>query len=132
MKKILLLDDNPDLLPLLFDQFMARNDIFEPYFTDKGSEALAMFFHAIAIASPFDALILDCSLPNFDGPHIVKHVRMAETIDSVARTSIAFYTGYDSEINQTDFVKKLGINAYFTKPQDTLDLPEKVAKWLGA
>lgn len=127
--KIMLLDDDPELLPLLKEQFAGHP--FEAHFVSTGLDALIEFFTAIKTDRPFDALILDCALPRFDGFTIAKIVRLVDATNTGTRTKIGFNTAYSEDVERSTLLEEVQADAYFRKPIDALDLPNLVAEWLS-
>ena len=113
MKKILLVEDDPDIYRLL------GLHLTEPEYTlevwDKGMDG-----YGRASACQFDLLILDVMLPDLDGLEICKAVRRKD-----AQVPIIMLTGRcDEEDKVTAF--EIGADDYITKPFGIQELLARV------
>jgi DNA-binding response OmpR family regulator len=126
--KILLLDDDESTAGLLALAF-ARMP-YEARVVTSGLDALIAIFEAYRTGEPFNALVLDCALPHFDGFTIARIVRLAEKTDVSRRARIAFFTGYDKDVERTTLLEEVGAEAYWQKPNDVANLPELIRLWL--
>lgn len=103
-KRILLVDDDPELLTLLADQ-LALHDDFQPARAQNGKAAIeACKGHA------FDVIILDVGLPDMDGRDVCRIMRKGGV-----KSPIIMLTGADTD---ADAILGLdaGANDYVVKP----------------
>lgn len=119
MKKILLVDDEPNIIMSLEYTFKKNN--FEVYIARDGQEALDILENQIP-----DAIILDVMMPNVDGYATLEQIKKNETLK---HCKIIFLSAKNKE---TDIQKglDLGANAYITKPFSLKKLVDKVKELL--
>jgi CheY-like chemotaxis protein len=128
MKRVLLLDDDRDTLSLLEKSLSER---FEIEAFAKGTAALARIFIGYRDGWQFDALVLDCALPLFDGFTIARIVRMAEkTGITNVPVKIAFFTAYPQTVERSTLLEEVKADQYFRKPEDIIRLPQLISEWL--
>jgi len=77
MKRILFVDDEPNILSGLKRQLRAQRKEWEMAFAESGEAALAMFE-----AAPFDVVVSDMRMPGMDGAELLSRVkeRYPETV----------------------------------------------------
>ncbi|WP_445458153.1 response regulator transcription factor [Flavobacterium sp. HNIBRBA15423] len=119
MKKILLVDDEPNIIMSLEYTFKKNN--FEVYIARDGQEALDILENQIP-----DAIILDVMMPNVDGYATLEQIKKNEKLN---HCKIIFLSAKNKE---TDIQKglDLGANAYITKPFSLKKLVDKVKELL--
>ncbi|MDR0920905.1 MAG: response regulator transcription factor [Lactobacillales bacterium] len=103
MKKILVVDDEPSIVTLL--KFNLEKEGYEVTTADNGTDG-----YQLALAFPFDFLILDVMLPGMDGMDITKALRR-EKID----TPILILTARDDQVDKIIGLE-IGADDYLTKP----------------
>ncbi len=121
--KILVLDDDEDLLMLIRD-ILSRNKHYQVTTTSDSQNALLML-----TPDAFDLVITDLNMPGVTGMEILDHV-----VNNIPETMCILLTGYGSISNAVVAVKK-GAFDYVTKPVGPGALMEYVAnalkvKWL--
>jgi DNA-binding response OmpR family regulator len=128
MKRILVLEDDRDTLSLL-EKSLAEK--FEVEAFTKGTAALARILIGYRDGWQFDALVLDCALPHFDGFTIARIVRMVEAT-GITNTPIriAFFTAYPQTVESSTLLEEVKADQYFRKPEDIIRLPELISEWL--
>jgi CheY-like chemotaxis protein len=103
-RRIAVVEDNPDnrllLQALLAD--LSRIDEYE-----DGASALQGM-----LASPPDLVLLDISLPEMDGPEVLKRIRATSTLD---RLPVIALTAHAMTGDRERFLT-MGFNGYVTKP----------------
>ena len=110
---ILLVDDN--LTNLEVCSILLEDLAFSVTAIDSGSEALSRYYDN---HSAFDAILLDCQMPDMDGYDVCAHIRQFEiardlkAIPIIALTANALAGDREKCINA-------GMNDYLTKPIDT-------------
>ena len=119
-KKILIVEDNPVHIKLIEMTMRARNYILLK--ATNGEEALDM-----AIRERPNLIIMDMNLPGMTGFEISKKLRENPAF---SHTPIIAITAY-AMARDREMAIESGCDAYLTKPIDTRELPELVAKLLS-
>jgi CheY-like chemotaxis protein len=83
VRKILIIDDNPDFRTPLIDWLKQKG--YEPDFAENGNEGMAKIK-----ATGFDLIVLDSHLPDINGVHIAEKV-----LEENPEFPILFVTGYE-------------------------------------
>jgi len=119
MKKILLVDDEPNIIMSLEYTFKKNN--FEVFIARDGQEALDI----LKIEQP-DLIILDIMMPNVDGYATIEAVKKNEKLTNC---KVIFLSAKNKE---SDIEKgmQLGADAYLTKPFSIKKLVEQVNELL--
>lgn len=119
MKKILLVDDEPNIIMSLEYTFKKNN--FQVFIARDGQEALDI----VQTETP-DLIILDIMMPNVDGYATIEAIRKDEKL---TKCNVIFLSAKNKE---SDIEKgmKLGANAYMTKPFSIKKLIELVNELL--
>jgi len=103
-RKILIVDDDSDLLQTLVEQ-IALHDEFESVAVDSGTKAVAA-----AKADQIDLVSMDVGLPDLDGREVVRILRK-----DGFKSPIIMLTGHDTD-SDTILGLESGANDYVTKP----------------
>lgn len=120
MKKILIVDDEPNIVMTLEYTFKKSN--YEVFIARDGQEALDI------LKSNFpDVIILDIMMPMVDGFATLEQIRKDENLK---HTKVLFLSAKNKE---SDIEKgiSLGADAYMTKPFSIKKVVEKVEELLG-
>ncbi|RZK11882.1 MAG: response regulator [Flavobacterium sp.] len=119
MKKILIVDDEPNIVMSLEYTFKKNN--FEVFIARDGQEALDILENA----QP-DIIILDIMMPNVDGYNTLEQIKKNNRLKD---TKVIFLTAKNKE---KDIEKglSLGANLYITKPFSVKKLVEQVNELL--
>jgi two-component system alkaline phosphatase synthesis response regulator PhoP len=119
MKKILLVDDEPNIIMSLEYTFKKNN--FQVFIARDGQEALEI----LKTEQP-DLIILDIMMPNVDGYATIEAVRKDKKLSNC---KVIFLSAKNKE---SDIEKgmRLGANAYMTKPFSIKKLIEQVNELL--
>ena len=104
MKKILLVDDEPDIVEFL--KYNLEKEKFEVIVGFNGEEALGK------LSENPDLIILDIMMPKLDGFETCKQIRQNKTFEY---TPIIFLTAKSGESNEIKGLE-LGANDYIQKP----------------
>lgn len=104
LKKILLIDDDPDLREALADQLVLTEE-FDVFEGDSGAAGVTR-----AKEQLYDLVILDVGLPDMDGREVCRLLRKGGV-----RCPIIMLTGHDSD-SDTILGLDAGANDYITKP----------------
>ncbi|MVO08251.1 response regulator [Flavobacterium sp. TP390] len=115
MKKILLVDDEPNIIMSLEYTFKKNN--YEVFIARDGQEALEILKTQIP-----DAIILDIMMPNVDGYATLEHIKKN---DALQECKVIFLSAKNKE---SDIQKglNLGASAYLTKPFSLKKLVDQV------
>ena len=115
MKKILIVDDEPNIIMSLEYTFKKSN--FEVFIARDGQEALDILQNETP-----DAIILDVMMPNVDGYATITEIKKDEKLQ---HCKIVFLSAKNKE---SDIEKGLGLgaNAYMTKPFSIKKLVDKI------
>ena len=115
MKKILIVDDEPNIVMSLEYTFKKNN--FEVFIARDGLEALDI----LEISLP-NIIILDIMMPNVDGYNTLEKIKGDERLRDI---KVIFLTAKNKE---KDIEKglSLGANLYITKPFSVKKLVEQV------
>ena len=119
MKKILIVDDEPNIVMSLEYTFKKNN--FEVFIARDGQEALDI------VKTNFpDVIILDVMMPMVDGYATLEQIRKD---DNLQHTKVMFLSAKNKE---SDIEKglALGADAYMTKPFSIKKVVEKVEELL--
>ena len=120
MKKILIVDDEPNIVMTLEYTFKKSN--YEVFIARDGQEALDI------LKTNFpDVIILDIMMPMVDGFATLEQIRKD---DNLQHTKVMFLSAKNKE---SDIEKglALGANAYMTKPFSIKKVVEKVEELLS-
>lgn len=104
LKKILLVDDDPDLRDALADQLVLTED-YDVFEAETGADGLAR-----AKAALYDLVILDVGLPDMDGREVCRLMRKQGV-----KCPIVMLTGHVSD-SDTILGLDSGANDYISKP----------------
>lgn len=115
MKKILIVDDEPNIVMSLEYTFKKNN--FEVFIARDGQEALDI----LETAEP-NIIILDIMMPNVDGYNTLEQIKKQEKLKD---TKVIFLSAKNKE---KDIEKglSLGADLYMTKPFSVKKLVEQV------
>ncbi len=120
MKKILIVDDEPNIVMTLEYTFKKNN--YEVFIARDGQEALDI----VKSVYP-DLIILDVMMPMVDGYATIEQIK---NNDKLSKTKIIFLSAKNKE---SDIEKglSLGADAYLTKPFSIKKVIEKVSELLA-
>ena len=105
MKKIIIVDDEPNIVMTLEYTFKKQN--FEVYIARDGSEALEILESVIP-----DIILLDVMMPKVDGYQTLKTIKEN---DKLKNTKVVFLTA-KNKASDIEKGLKLGADKYLTKP----------------
>lgn len=115
MKRILIIDDQPDVVQLLRD--LLEHNKFEVITASEGVEGLAK-----AKSHKPDMIIVDVAMPVMDGYEFVKELRRDEEFKD---TPVVVITG---RVQLREIFEEQGINDYIMKPFEKKELLTKIKK----
>ncbi len=121
MKKILIIDDEPEILEIL--KFRISNWGYDPILAASGEEGIAK-----ALEHNPDLVLLDVMMPGMDGFEVLKRLRATESTKNVPVIMVTVAAA------KTDVEKGmlLGAGFYLTKPYDAQELHKRINQMLGA
>ncbi|MRR18416.1 MAG: response regulator [Deltaproteobacteria bacterium] len=120
MKKVLIVDDDPDIL-FLVSEVLTRNG-YEPLMAYRGAEALDLVrTHRPAL------VVLDIMMPGLDGFEVCRTIKQDPAL---AGTKIVMLT---AKIKAADIQTGLaaGADSYITKPFKIAELSDKIKELIG-
>jgi CheY-like chemotaxis protein len=123
MKKILLVDDEPQIVELF--STLLRESGYRAVTAANGAEALGLYLYA-RFNEPFDLMVLDVSMPRIDGLQVLETVRKDEAARGIACAEglpIIILTAYKSTC-MLSF--NLGCDDYVLKPVQPETLLDKI------
>ncbi len=120
MKKILIIDDEPDIVKIIQKQFMASH--YEVITALDGEEGLEK-----AEREKPDLIILDIMMPKMDGYTFTRELHTKISSGRVT-TPIIVLTAKEK---MQDLFEIEGVKEYIVKPFDPAELLEKVKKYIG-
>lgn len=120
MKKILIVDDEPNIVMSLEYTFKKNN--FEVFIARDGQEALDILKNQLP-----DIIILDVMMPMVDGYSTLEQIKKDDRLDNC---KVIFLSAKNKE---KDIEKglSLGANLYITKPFSLKKLVEKVQELIN-
>lgn len=120
MKKILIVDDEPNIVMSLEYTFKKNN--FEVFIARDGQEALDILKNSLP-----NIIILDVMMPNVDGYNTLEQIKKDERLKD---TKVIFLSAKNKE---KDIEKglSLGADLYMTKPFSVKKLVEQVNELLN-
>ncbi|MBK6266554.1 response regulator [Marivirga sp. S37H4] len=115
MKKILIVDDEPNILLSL--EFLMKKEGYEVFIARNGREAIEIVKKELP-----DALILDIMMPEVDGFEVCEFIKKN---NKTAHIKVVFLT---AKAKDSDIQKGLSVGAdlYLKKPFSTKELVKKV------
>lgn len=120
MKKVLVIEDNPDNLRLI--SYALKRSGYAVVSAETGEEGLEL-----ALQEDPVFIVVDIDLPGIDGFETTRRIRNSSkdaTLPIIAITSFAM-------AGDMDRILKAGCSAYFEKPIDPLTIVEKIRKAIG-
>jgi CheY-like chemotaxis protein len=110
--KVLIVDDNPNLLSIISDSLLELGD-FQVVTAADGAEGLATYY-----AEHPDCMVIDVKMPGLDGYQLVRAIRGDP---ETASTPLVILTALVQEINRFTGMAA-GVDCYLTKPVKPQDL----------
>lgn len=120
MKKILIVDDEPNIVMSL--EFLFRRKNFEVFIARNGTEALQSLQNEIP-----NLVLLDIMMPDVDGYEICEYIKKQPQL---ASTKVVFLSA-KSKITDINKGYDLGADLYVTKPFSTRNLLKSVNELLN-
>ena len=105
IKTILIIDDDATQTKLFTSRL--KENGYNPSFSNDASEGLK-----IAMAQPFDLILLDVMMPLINGYNLC---RLLKSIDQKKNIPIILITSRD-ELEDVNIGREMGADAYLTKP----------------
>ena len=118
VKKILVVDDEPDILRVVI--YRLQKDGFEIKTAVDGKKALA-----IIQEEPFDLILLDITLPELNGYEVCKSLKGD---DKVKHIPVVFLTASMASEGFEERAQEVGASGYVFKPFDYEDLLREIKK----
>ena len=115
--KILMIDDNKNLIKMVNEYFREHNEIELSLFAYDGEEGLNMI---IKEDGNYDLILLDLIMPKKDGIYV---------LEEMYKRSISKNVIVATSYNTPDMIRKVseyGVNYYVLKPFDMIDLEKRI------
>ncbi len=119
--KILVVDDNPDVLYTVKDGLETIEPSFKVSCVESGQECL----DTINEINP-DIVLIDIMMPGMDGWEVVGRLKAD---DMTAKIPIIYLTGKTDDVTRN--MSSLTSADFIEKPFDTQDLKERILKAIG-
>ncbi len=121
MKKVVVVEDNPDNRELVH---VILSDVYDVTEYETGPEAL----EGIRRNRP-DVILLDISLPQMDGPEVVRNIRADASLRDIPVIALTAH----AMVGDREKYLAAGFNDYVTKPIiDEGVLLATIERWLGS
>lgn len=120
MKKVLVVEDNPDNLRLI--TYALRRWNYEIIAAETGTRGVEL-----ALSEHPDFIIMDINLPDIDGLEATRRIRSSRANGSIPIIAITSY----AMAGDMDTVLSAGCTGYFEKPIDPLTIMDKIHSLLG-
>ncbi|SDG74285.1 response regulator transcription factor [Psychroflexus sediminis] len=121
MKKILLVDDEPNIIMAL--EYTLRKNDYEVFIARDGEEAIALAEKLLP-----DLVILDIMMPKVDGYEVLQHLREHNALKASTQTVIISAKQKESDVQKA---LNLGAKAYIKKPFSMKKLLNTVSELLN-
>ena len=118
MKKILLIDDDPEILELTKERLLANDR--EVVTASNGDDG-----HRLALAEKPDLIIVDIKMPGLDGYSLVKNLKHEEDAKNIP---VIVLTAFP---NMRELFAVEGVRNYLVKPFKAEELLQKVEDCLS-
>ncbi len=120
MKKVLIIDDEPEILLIL--KFRISNWGYDPITASSGKEGIE-----IALKENPDLILLDVMMPGMDGFEVLKKLKTTEKTKNVPVIMVTVAAA------KSDIEKgiSLGASYYLAKPYDAQELRRRLDELLG-
>lgn len=115
MARVLIVDDNADLLAILSSRFRAHG--FEALEASDGAEALE-----VAATSVPDVVVLDVMMPELNGYQVCRQIRDDPALSHIP---VVLLTAKDGEADKF-WGSEVGATLYLTKPIDPAQVVSQV------
>jgi CheY-like chemotaxis protein len=120
MKKVLVIEDNPDNLRLI--TYALEHAGYEVISADTGEKGVDLAIRE----RPF-FIVMDINLPGIDGMEATRRIRESEADGSIPIIAITSF----AMCGDRDKVMNAGCTAYFEKPIDPLTIVDKIHAVIG-
>lgn len=120
MKKVLVIEDNPDNLKLI--SYALKRYHYEIVSADSGETGVDL-----ALSDSFSFIIMDIDLPGIDGEEATKRIRADKKGRDVPIIAITSY----AMAGDRERILSAGCNGYFEKPIDPLMIISEIHSLLG-
>jgi PAS domain S-box-containing protein len=122
---VLIVDDNRTNREILCEQAASWN--MEAQSAENGSQALQMLRRAAESSDPYDLAILDMDMPGIDGMQLAQRIKADPNVSS---TRLVLLTSVGQH-GDTEEARRLGIEAYLTKPVRQSELYDSLVTVMG-
>lgn len=120
MKKVLIIDDEPEILSIL--SFRISNWGYDPVTAGSGKEGLEIAEEEIP-----DLVILDVMMPGMDGFETLKRLKQSDKTNTIP---VMMITVANAKLDIERAIS-MGAKFYLTKPYDAQELKSKIIQLIG-
>jgi len=120
MKKILLVDDEPNIVMSL--EYIFKKEDFEVFIARDGVEAIE-----IVENNKIDIIILDIMMPNVDGYQVLKYLKANPVFSKIK----VIFLSAKNKASDIELGLQLGADKYVSKPFSTKKLVNEVKSMLN-
>ena len=120
MKKVLIIEDNPDNLKIL--HYALRRADYEVISAERGEQGVEL----VVREEPF-FILLDINLPGIDGIETARRIRASRSDGHIPIIAITSY----AMAGDRERILAAGCNGYIEKPIDPITLVERIHRILG-
>ncbi len=120
MKKVLVIEDNPDNLRLI--SYALRRNGYEIISSDNGEDGIELAMKE----DPF-FIIIDVNLPGIDGLEVARRIRNLHPKKDIPLIAITSY----AMVGDRERIMEAGFNGYFEKPIDPLTIMDSIHRVLN-
>lgn len=125
--RVLIAEDNDNLRELL-EQLFQESPV-DAVFAPGGKEAFDLFYQSCQEGKRFDGVITDLAMSGIGGYTLAALIRVVEGLH--CPTKLAAMTAHGREMINPSLMEKYRIEKCWFKPDDLIDLPDKVLEWLS-
>jgi len=119
MKKILIVDDEPNIVMSL--EYLFKKENFEVFIARDGSEAIEIAEYNLP-----DIILLDIMMPNVDGYQVLKHLKNNPKLKDIK----VLFLSAKNKVSDIELGLQLGADKYISKPFSTKKLVKEVKELL--
>ena len=119
MKKILIVDDEPNIVMSL--EYLFKKENFEVFIARDGSEAIEIAEYNLP-----DIILLDIMMPNVDGYQVLKYLKNSPKLKDIK----VLFLSAKNKVSDIELGLQLGADKYISKPFSTKKLVKEVKELL--
>ncbi|MDO9039293.1 MAG: response regulator [Lutibacter sp.] len=120
MKKILIVDDEPNIVMSL--EYLFKKENFQVYIARDGEEAIEIVENNVP-----DIILLDIMMPNVDGYQVLNYLKSSETLNKIR----VIFLSAKNKASDIELGLQLGADKYISKPFAVKILVKEVKELLN-